>query len=51
MVGHFPRNMYMGAYMIVTNVAQHESISIINLTYDWKVFCPYPLMKDLGMTI
>jgi hypothetical protein len=51
MVGHFPTNMHMGAYVIVTNVAQHESIPRINLTWDWKVLNLYPPMKDLGMAI
>jgi hypothetical protein len=32
MVGHSSTNMHMGAYVIVANVAQHESIPRINLT-------------------
>jgi hypothetical protein len=51
MVGHSPTNMHMGAYVIVANVAQHESIPRINLTWDWKVLNLYPPMKDLGMAI
>jgi hypothetical protein len=43
--------MHMGAYVTVTNVAQHESIPKINLTWDQKVLDPYPLVKDLGITI
>jgi hypothetical protein len=51
MVGHPPTNMHMGAYVIATNVAQHESKPKINLTWDQKVLDPYLLVKDLGMTI
>jgi hypothetical protein len=38
MVGRFPTNMHMGAHVTVTNVAQHESILKINLTWDKKIF-------------
>ncbi len=41
----------MGAYMIVANVAQHESIPIINLTWDQKILDPYLPLKNLGTTI
>jgi hypothetical protein len=51
MVGHSPTNMHVGAYVIITNVAQYESIPKINLTWDLKVLDPYPLVKDLGTTI
>jgi hypothetical protein len=51
MVGHSLTNMHMGAYVIATNVAQHESIPIINLTWDRKIFDSYPPVKDLGMAI
>jgi hypothetical protein len=51
MVGNSPTNMHMGAYVTVANVAQHESIPRINLTWDQKVHNMYPLMRDLGMTI
>jgi hypothetical protein len=49
MVGHSPTNMHMGAYVIVANVAQHESIPRIDLTWDWKVLVL--LVKDLDMAI
>jgi hypothetical protein len=32
MVGHFPTNMQMGAFVFVANIAQLESIPKINLT-------------------
>jgi hypothetical protein len=51
MMGHFPINMYMGAYVTIANVAQHELIPKINLIWDWKVFDSYPPVKDLGTTI
>jgi hypothetical protein len=51
MVGHFPTNMYMGAYVYATNVVQHESIPKIIPIRDQKVLGPYPLMKNLGTTI
>jgi len=50
MVGHFPTNMHMGAYVIIVNVAQQKLIPRINLTWDKKVFGPYLPMKDLGTT-
>jgi hypothetical protein len=34
MVGHFPTNMHMGAYVFVANVAQQDSVPKINLTWD-----------------
>jgi hypothetical protein len=49
MVGHSPTNMHMGAYVTITNVAQHESIPKIN--WDWKVLDSYLPIKDLGTTI
>jgi len=51
MVGHFPTNMHMGAYVFVANVAQHESIPKINPTWDRKILGSYSLVKDLGMAI
>jgi hypothetical protein len=51
MVGHSPTNMHMGAYVIVANVTKHESIPKINLTWDWKIFNSYLLVKDLDTTI
>jgi hypothetical protein len=51
MVKHSPTNMYMGAYVTTTNVAQHKLTPRINLTWDQKVLDPYPPMKDLGTTI
>jgi hypothetical protein len=51
MVAHSPTNMHIDAYVIVANVAQHESIPRINLIWDRKVLDPYPPMKDLGTTI
>jgi hypothetical protein len=51
MVGHFPTNMHIGAYVIDANVALHKSIPRINLTWDRKVLGQYPLLKDLGMAI
>jgi hypothetical protein len=51
MGGHSPTNMHMGAYVIVVNVAQHELIPKINLTWDQKIFGPYLHVKDLGTTI
>jgi len=51
MVGHSPTNMHMGAYVTITNVAQHESTPKINLTWDWKILGTYLPMKDLGTGI
>jgi hypothetical protein len=51
MVGHSPTNMHMAAYVTIANVAEHESIPRINLTWDQKVLDPYSLMKNLGTTI
>jgi hypothetical protein len=51
MVGHSLTNMHMGAYVFIGNVAQHNSIPKINLTWDQKVLSLYPLVKDLNMTI
>jgi hypothetical protein len=41
----------MGAFVSIANIAQHESIPKINLTWDLKVPGPYLFMKDLGMAI
>jgi hypothetical protein len=41
----------MGAYVIIANVAQHESIPRIDLTWDWKILGSYLPMKDLGTAI
>jgi hypothetical protein len=51
MVGHFPTNMHMGAFMFVANIVQFKSIPKINLTWDLKVLGLYLYMKDLGMAI
>jgi hypothetical protein len=51
MLGDFPTNMHMGAYVSIANVAQHKSIPKINPTYDHKVLALYLPMKDLGTTI
>jgi hypothetical protein len=51
MVGHFPTNMHMGAFMFVANIAQPKSIPKINLTWDLKVLGLHQLMKNLGMAI
>jgi hypothetical protein len=50
-VGHFPTSMHIGAFMSITNIAQHESTFRINLTWDPKALGLYPLVKDLNMTI
>ncbi len=51
MVGYFPTNMHMGAYVYVTNVAQHKQIPRINMTWDRKILGPYLHVKDLGTSI
>jgi hypothetical protein len=51
MVGHSPTNMHMGPYVTIANVAQHESIPKINLTWDQKILGPYSPVKDLGRVI
>jgi hypothetical protein len=51
MVGHSPTNIHMGAYVIVANVAQHESIPKIDLTWYHKALGMYPHVKNLGTTI
>jgi hypothetical protein len=51
MVGHFPTNMQMGAYVFVANLAQHELVPRINPTWDQKVLGPYLHVKDLGIAI
>jgi hypothetical protein len=51
MVEHSPTNMHVGAYVFIANVAQHQSIPIINSTWDQKVLDPYPPVKDLGTII
>jgi hypothetical protein len=51
MVGHFSTNMHVGTYVTVANLAQHELIPRINLTWDQKFLGPYSPMKDLGTTI
>jgi hypothetical protein len=51
MLGHFPTNMHMGAYVFIANVAQHETIPKINPTWDHKILASYVLMKNLGTSI
>jgi hypothetical protein len=51
MLGDFPTNMHMGAYVSIANVAQHELIPKINPTWDHKVLALYLPVKDLRTTI
>jgi len=45
MVGHSPTNIHIGAFVYVTNIAQHKSTLRINPTWDLKVFGPHLLMN------
>jgi hypothetical protein len=53
MVGHFPTNIHMGAFVFIANIAQHKSIPKPNLGFKnpWHVLaCEKPCHYHLKMT-